>query len=275
MNVCVSIDGVSGEVNDAIRVGSDLREVTANRDRFRAATRSYGSVLGINHCLMVQNWPELGAVLLEADALDADVNVIPVIYPPAFSLTCLPHDELVPVVDALVVQDAELAPQLTRNRGAWDGVLSQLRSVLAQDQPDGVAVTVGPSAELGQRDDDLLRHVEGELTEWAGQGPLSFDTERGVVRAVRGAGPWAAPMAPDTWLDRPAPVILDELRQHLGAVQDLDLDASPTVRWATCSVRLDEGPVPHRVAVVEWHEGRTRWTRTFVARPLADVVAAR
>jgi hypothetical protein len=38
------------------------------------------------------------------------------------------------------------------------------------------------------------------------------------------------------------------------------------VRWATCSVR----DVPHRVAVVEWHEGAIRWTRTLVARPVAD-----
>lgn len=262
MNVCVSLDGTTAEVNESIRLGTDHREVLANRDRFREATRSYGAALGINHCLMVQNWSGLGDLLVEADALDADVNVIPVVYPPAMSVLSLPADDLAEVLAALEAQDRDLAPRLTRNRAAWDGVLGQLRATV---ESAGTPVAIGPAPTLGGRDDRLLREIREDLAAWGGGDLLVFDTERGIVRHVEADGVWAG-LGAAAWLDRPAPVVLDELRR-LGPVEDLVLDASPVLRWGSCTVRLNgSGPVAHRLAVVEWHEGHTRWTRTLVAR---------
>jgi MoaA/NifB/PqqE/SkfB family radical SAM enzyme len=168
MNVCVSVDGATPEVNDAIRLGSDLREVRVIRDRFRSLTRELDRVFGINHCLMVQNWHELGAVLLEAEGLEAEVNVIPVLYPPAHSVVCQPRDEVVTVLDALLAQEPDVRPHLERNGSAWDGVISQLHTIV-----DGAEAPVhlGARPALGQRDDDLLADVEEELRSWAGRRP--------------------------------------------------------------------------------------------------------
>ena len=259
MNVAVSIDGATAAVNDAIRVGSTHADVLTNRERIRATIRSYGGSLGINYCLMVQNWSELLEVLLDGDRIEADVNVLPVIHPPAMSLASLVPSELQAVVDSLDERVATL--DLQRNLPVWEGVRAHLGSLLVVP-----STPIDPPGRVGGgRDDSLLREVEDELERWSDEPPLVFDVERGVVRSVRGGGSWCGRLQPESWPGHPAPVLLDELRQ-LGAVEGLEQEASPTLRRGWCTVRSGDRAWPHRIAVVEWHEGPVRWSRTVVAR---------
>lgn len=264
MNVAVSLDSVSAEVNDAIRVGSDFGEVMANRDRFLAATRSYGSVFGLNHCLMTENWQELGAFLLDADALGVDAHVIPVIYPPRLSLFCLPPDELAPVLAGLEAQASDLAPRLDRNLSAWESTLSHLRLRLDGRDREGTPVVLARHATVG-RDDAQAERLRGELMAWSGGEPLTFDVEDGVVRSVGGLASWTSPLAPGDWPGRPAPAILDELRARLGPLVDLRMEAEPGLNRGSCRVATSDREMDLQLVVLDWYVGLARWSRTMVA----------
>lgn len=142
MSVSVSIDAATPATLEAIRVGVTHAEVLANRDAIRAAVIESGGSFTQNCCLMVENWHELGDVLLDAEAIDVRVEVIPVMYPAESSLFCLPDDELADVSRQLRHQGATLRKRLDRNRLAWDQSLARIDAHLSQARTGAVPVAL-------------------------------------------------------------------------------------------------------------------------------------
>ena len=132
MGVSLSIDGVEPATIASIRVGADPEELLANRDRFLAATQSYGRDMKLNYCIMPQNWREFMPFLLDAECLGADVYAARVHAPAQHSLFHLPVKELQNVFGTMAEQGDDSAGRLVRNRGTWDDMLAQLSSQLSQ-----------------------------------------------------------------------------------------------------------------------------------------------
>lgn len=123
----VSVDGMTKETVESIRVNAPFEAVMENFRRFHAYARRQGTYIGLTYCLMRQNWHEFGDFLLFADDWDCEVVVNLVREPPGCSLYTLPLKELARIADALERQGAQIRRRLGRNRGVWDEHVGGLR----------------------------------------------------------------------------------------------------------------------------------------------------
>lgn len=217
MTVAVSLDGATAGVNDAIRLGSEFATVTSIRDRFLAATRSYGGAFCLNHCLLRANWHEMVAFLLEADRLDVDVHVIPVHYPRWASIFSLPSDEFTAIARAVATDPA--ARRLGRNRAVWAGIVDHLEAYAA-GREEGTAVVIGTALS-----EEAIESLRADLAAWAGQEPLAIRAPQGTIEAVEVAD-WASGLGMDALVGRPVEVIDEELVPRLGPRRDLATERS-------------------------------------------------
>jgi molybdenum cofactor biosynthesis enzyme MoaA len=126
MGFTLSIDGVRADTFGGIRVGADLGVVRRNAQRLIAHSRTHGTPISINHCLMPQNVHEFAELLAWADDLDVDVQVSVVRGPAHCSLARLGPTELNAVVDGLRRQHEEIGRHLGRNRSTWDRELQRI-----------------------------------------------------------------------------------------------------------------------------------------------------
>lgn len=217
MGVSLSIDGVEPDTIAALRVGADPDALLANRDRFLAATRSYGRGFKLNFCVMPQNWREFLPFLLEADRLDVPVYAARVQRPVTHSLFELPAEELGEVVAALRAEDGGGATRLGRNRPVWDRMVAELESELASrgpDTTDAVAVAA-PTRRRDEAEAELAR-LEAELTAGGDGVPARL-----VVRDARVAEvvvpPWAGFLGIDRCVGVEQEAVLDVVSAHVGA----------------------------------------------------------
>lgn len=282
MIVAVSIDGTTAAVNDAIRLGSRHDEVVANRDRFLAATRAYGSAFCLNHCLLRHNWHELGDFLLDADALDVGVHVIPVHYPPQLSLFTLPPAELQAIADTLAASGA--GERLTRNRDAWDTILAHLNAYASSSGPgspvalrpyakpppdddrgdaddgvgadapagDGEGAAAAAVVELAPQplDDAEVDRLREELRTWAGQAPVVLRAPTGTIEEVEVPG-WAEPLDLQGLVGRSLDDVATYVAPRLGRRSDLQVGpAGEGFSWVTYTHHPGGGDVRFRTAVV-------------------------
>lgn len=127
LDIAISIDGITKDIYESIRVGSDLDLVLANIERFGAYTKRVGTSLTFTFCLMVQNYTDFPKLLLFAEARGILVSVSPVYHPVTCSLNDLDADELGRVCDELEAQSASVLPQLRRNAKTWNLELTRLR----------------------------------------------------------------------------------------------------------------------------------------------------
>lgn len=135
-DVVVSVDAVDPDLMRSIRVGIDPDRVLRNLPRFRDRARAQGGSLAIAHCLMVESWPDLRAVLALADDLDVDVFLNDVTWPAASAYWALEGHERERILAALRRQEAD-GPVLGRNAGVWDEALQRIAAL-----PDAVAVSI-------------------------------------------------------------------------------------------------------------------------------------
>lgn len=129
-HISVSVDGMTPETFEAIRVGARFEEVMANLDRFLAYTRERGTVLTMSWSLVRGNWHELGAAARFAEERAIQLKVQTVIEPD-FGLQRLPTDELRAVVEALEAEGERLEQDLVLNRPMWEREVGRLREELA------------------------------------------------------------------------------------------------------------------------------------------------
>lgn len=234
MNVTVSIDGLSAETLEPLRVGVDRDRLFANVGRYQEAVASHGGTVSFHYCLMRQNWHEFGAFLLEADRRGIHVIVMTVTGPAGFSLWDLPEADLRRVLAALDREGEQVALKLGRNRGVWDAELDRIRRHLevieAGETPVWVTSSWEPAPEPSHQDGapatagslDAGRRVieaEGALADWSGQPPLLLTVRGGQVASVDRPG-WAASLDLDRWLGRTLPELAELVAGDLGAASE-------------------------------------------------------
>ena len=127
MGFSISLDGVSKETVETIRVNADFELQMRNVARFHAYTKERGTSFSFTFCLMRQNWHEFGDYCLMADEWDCAVGLNTVMQPPEFGVYTLPSAELRKIVAAMERQAAALDAMLRRNRAVWFGELERLR----------------------------------------------------------------------------------------------------------------------------------------------------
>lgn len=126
----VSLEGVTKDTQDAIRINSDLDQVLKNVERFLAYSKARGTSVNFAHCLMQQNWQGFGALLEYAEGLDCQVWVNVVRQPKTHSLYELPREELGEIVGKMERERDRLAPKLRRNREVLAKTVQGLRAYL-------------------------------------------------------------------------------------------------------------------------------------------------
>jgi len=138
ISLSISIDGVTKETLEKIRVNADYERLIANLHRFRDYTRRRKTYLGLSYCLMRQNWHEFGEFLLFADRLGSEVFVNTVIDPSDCSLYTLPPKELSDIADNLEAQSSMLRNRLSLNRHIWENTIKAIRGSANERQVEGV-----------------------------------------------------------------------------------------------------------------------------------------
>jgi len=134
LSISLSLDAVSEDVLERVRVGAPAPEVLANaRDLARLAGGSGGG-FGINFCLMRHNWEELPGILRFGEELGAWVSVIPV-YGDDHSFYKLDDASLRQAAELLGAEDEALRSELEVNRPVWDSELRQVRAAAWSDGP--------------------------------------------------------------------------------------------------------------------------------------------
>jgi radical SAM protein with 4Fe4S-binding SPASM domain len=108
--IAVSLDGMTAETFEAIRVGADLATVLANIQRFAAYCADRGTPFALTWCLMVPNWREFPDFLAFAGELGADAFVNTVTWPNHLSLYDLPPAELSAIADELERRGEDVVP---------------------------------------------------------------------------------------------------------------------------------------------------------------------
>lgn len=214
MDVALSMDGVEPATQAAIRVGSDLAEVRANRERIFEVVRSYGGNLSLNFCVMRQNWQEFLPFVQEADELDVLAYNARVVDPPEHSLFTLSAADLRRVVEGMQAQGDGVVDQLSeRNRAVWQNVVDDLSSHLRSLDEAGVEVEVRrPTPPKPRRDPgDLI----AAATTPAGERPVHLVLRHNVVVSVD-APEWAGFLGLEACVGRPASDMQAVLEESVG-----------------------------------------------------------
>lgn len=254
MTVAVSVDSVDAELGEAIRVGSDHREVLANLHRLRSVTREAGGGFGINMCLMRENWSELPALLALGDEVDGDVEVIIITYPHDHSLLLLPPSELGLVIEQLEARDDEMQATLTRNLHRWDAALRRLRFYAEGAVSVPVEISVRRAESMDpERVRSILAQLEVErdrLAASSGVEPFEVIATDGTVEDVVDR-PWAKELEVVSWIGCGVDAMVALIGERLGSTPSID-----PVHLGPDLLRVDLS-VAHRrfeVVVVEWIE---------------------
>ena len=127
LSITVSLDGLTRDTVESIRVGASYDDLMANLARYRTATRRWGTPLDLAFCFMVQNAHEFGDFLRFADELESRVWVVSVAHP-SFSPYQLPAEDFSTLVASLEAQDEAMRAGLGLNRPQWIAELARLRS---------------------------------------------------------------------------------------------------------------------------------------------------
>ncbi|MGH9763647.1 MAG: radical SAM protein [Blastocatellia bacterium] len=141
VGISISLDGLSKETIERVRVNASYETLMQNLTRFRDYTAVRKTSFGLTYCLMRQNWPEFGEFCLFADDLGCPVFVNSVRRPPEMSLYTLPLAEITKIVEVMEEQGDALLPRLKQSRQVWESQLLLLRK-----RASGAAEVPGVSA---------------------------------------------------------------------------------------------------------------------------------
>ena len=216
----ISMDGLTPETVEAVRLRARHDEIMANFRRFHGYSQARGRPLSLTYCLMVPNWHEFGDFLRFADEWDCPVFVNTVIYPENLSLYRLPSAALDVVLDALSREGESLHGRLVRNSAVWETELTRLRNWrgrldaraagsggrhlyfegAVEGAPHGPeSVTLRPGG---------IEPPDGDAQDAEAANPLPsrFDPSHGVLLDPEAA---IALLADEQWLDPPSVLRLD------------------------------------------------------------------
>jgi MoaA/NifB/PqqE/SkfB family radical SAM enzyme len=127
MGLAVSLDGVTKQTVESIRVNADYDEQMRILKRFREYTLAKKTDLSLTYCFMRQNWFEFGDFCVFAEELGCNVGINTVMNPPEFAVYNLPAEELKKIYSAMEQQAQGVEPHLKRNRAVWLSELDRVR----------------------------------------------------------------------------------------------------------------------------------------------------
>lgn len=168
--ITMSMDGVTAETNEAIRIGTDHAEVLENFERFARYAAEKGTRLDLSFCLLRHNWHEVADIIEHADRLGVDAHAQQVLER-EHALHRLPTDELEQVLEAMQARGERLEVELDSNRWTWDNILGWLRTEIDQRrtrEPLLVWEQPGPenSAHAARTRDRVLETSAPEASWW-------------------------------------------------------------------------------------------------------------
>lgn len=171
----LSLDGVTKETYESIRIGADFDAVMKNLDRFREQAERHGTTVTLAHCFMRSNWREFSRFLRFAERRGLGVGMNEVLFPAELSLFQMPAAELRQVVAEMETDERHgIAARLGPLRDVWHGQLDALRHRLAlldAGEHDFVRPWAEPDGPDGP--ESWEERAVRVLTDWAGPpGPL-------------------------------------------------------------------------------------------------------
>jgi len=289
MGYTFSLDAVTKETYELIRVNADHDAVMANVPRYAAMAESHGRPVEVNFCLMRQNHHEFGDLLLWAEERRFRVNVCGVRHPEHCSLASGGADELQQVVDGLAAAEERVLPYLDLNRATWVEEVERLRrwvesppdtldqlwwSEAWSDREIPVALAGLPrtsSLEIGVLGVPLhdVSVTEQDLAAWSADGAAhlltaDFEPNRDPDhQGVGGADSLAELLGCEGWelIGRPVQDLQTEIERSFGPVLDVDI-LRPDRTNVEFSLRLRDASV--RVAMVAEGNERGRLTGVTV-----------
>ena len=129
--ITMSLEGISKEMIERTRPGSDLDLFMENFCRFQEYSVAAGRFIYFDFILSRVNWKELPEILRFAERHCCLVNVR-FNHPSAvFRIDTMSVDELEQVVEVLSRRDGIMQAKLSRNKSAWIETLESLRQYLA------------------------------------------------------------------------------------------------------------------------------------------------
>jgi len=139
MGFSISLDAVSKQAYESIRLGAVFEEVMENARRFREYVRQRKTTFSFTFCLMRQNWREFGEFCLMADDWDVGVGLNTVRSPAEMGIYTLPASGLAEVLAGMERQAPELEKRLRRNKPVWFDELARIRAKVRSGRTLAVA----------------------------------------------------------------------------------------------------------------------------------------
>lgn len=248
ITLAVSMDGLTKETVESIRVNANHEDLMANFKRFHAYAKEKRTGIGLTYCLMRQNWREFGDFLLFADDWDCAVEVNTVRGPVHCSIYTLPDGEFSKIVSAMEKRDGELVARLNRNRGLWIETMDRLRNHRAN--PDAMAAVesrlVSLQAPAKEADPGLELRARAELSQWCDGGPVDLlrcDGDEFIVAIESDTDTGFLGVPSDRLLGKPLRDVNPQLRNVLGTDVE-ELEVHPRENWHDRLVRFSDPRKP-------------------------------
>lgn len=127
-SIVVSLDGVTRETYESIRLNASFERVMENLRYFSDYTRRRGTTLTAAVCPMTHNWQELPAIVEFCEQQRMTLFFNTVTFPVESALSGLAAPALAEVIDGLEAGAARASRAWTAgSRAQWHGLLNQLR----------------------------------------------------------------------------------------------------------------------------------------------------
>jgi MoaA/NifB/PqqE/SkfB family radical SAM enzyme len=255
MHPNVSVDGMTADTLESIRLGVDSRSLWRNIDRFQELAEVSGSGMTLSFCLMQMNWREVLPFLREADRRRVNCNVIFVHQPAGCDLLRLPPEELSTVRREL----AEAEPDFATSEPAriWDEIIARLDAQL--ERP--VEIIVSAVLSVGN---EVQRRIRAGVVSAAGSEPLVATADAdGLISDIE-EPPWAAWMEPSKFVGHPMESIGRLLQTTIGDIR-VELLHSDIPGVEHLAIRVDTPSGPRHLRLQRFIEAETDRYRAFVS----------
>ncbi|MBX9652292.1 radical SAM protein [bacterium] len=146
--VAVSMDGITKETFEKIRINAKFERVRENLRRFRDCRAKYHYETVINFTMSRMNWHELPNMLLFAEDEGVKLHVLDLYIPESMSLYTLPLDLLSSVITTFEAAAVKLAGRFSINKSILETKIFELSHRLNQTIPTNpieIATTVDSS----------------------------------------------------------------------------------------------------------------------------------
>lgn len=148
-----SIDAISKEVYETIRLKGDFQKVMANVQYFRSYCKKNNAYFGVSVCPMQQNWVELPEIVRYCNFLEAEVTFNRVWYPPHCALSNCTEEKLITILNHYKKVHLEGKSWTSRyNKKRFDELINQIKMWIERGKTNETNLSV-----LEQLDDETLK----------------------------------------------------------------------------------------------------------------------